>query len=287
MNSHFSPLTKGALRVGRALHRRLSGLDDAKFAGETCPACGHDAPLVMRGVLWPELVLQWELGPAWANWMDQREGLRCAHCHANLRSRHLAQCIVNSMNAQLGTQTQTLPELCAHPRMRELKVAEINAAGDLHPTLRALPHLHYSEYGSTAADIPSEDLLNLSYPDASFDLAITSDVLEHVPDAVRALSEIARILKPGGLHVFSVPVVWSQPRSRQRAEIREGQLVHHLPPSHHGAEDARQGDFLVCHEFGRDFVTTCGQAGFKVQLVPDKRNPSLVTFVATRADSPR
>lgn len=284
MNSQFSPIAKGALRMGRALHRRLSGLDDAKFAGETCSACGQDAPLVMRGVLWPELVLQWELGPAWANWMDQREGLRCAHCHSNLRSRHLARCIVSSMNARLGTQAQTLPDLCALPQMQELAVAEINAAGDLHQTLRALPGLRYSEYGSTAVDIPSEDLLNLSYPDASFDLVITSDVLEHVPDAARALREIARILKPKGLHVFSVPVVWSQSRSRQRAEIRNGQIVHHLPPSHHGAEYALQGDFLVCHEFGRDFVSTCGQAGFKVQLVTDERNPSLVTFIATRAN---
>ena len=287
MNSKASPVSRGALRVGRALHKRFSGFDDARFDGETCPACGQNAQMLMRGVLWPELVLQWELGPAWANWIDQREGLRCSHCRSNLRSRHLALCIVNSMNAMIGTNAKTLPELCADPLMQTLQVAEINAAGDLHQTLQQLPRLRYSEFGSSVAGIPSEDLLNLSYPNESFDLAITSDVLEHVPGAARALHEIARILKPGGLHVFSVPVVWSKPCSRQRAEIRNGTIVHKLPPSHHGAEDANKSDFLVCQEFGRDFVTTCGQAGFKVQLVADERNPSLVTFVATRSGGDR
>lgn len=42
-------------------------------------------------------------------------------------------------------------------------------------------------------------------PDASFDGAIFLDVMEHVPDERAALAECARLLKPGGTLVLSVP----------------------------------------------------------------------------------
>lgn len=42
-------------------------------------------------------------------------------------------------------------------------------------------------------------------PDNVFDKVILSEVLEHVPDEQRALSEIFRVLKPGGLLAITVP----------------------------------------------------------------------------------
>jgi SAM-dependent methyltransferase len=41
--------------------------------------------------------------------------------------------------------------------------------------------------------------------DASYDSAICIEVLEHVPEPGRAVATIARILKPGGVVVISVP----------------------------------------------------------------------------------
>lgn len=280
MNGLIPKLAPHFLRVGRAIHRRTPGYSNERFEGESCPTCGSIEKLSMHGVLWPELVLQWKLTPAWANWMDQREGLRCRSCRSNLRSRHLSKSIVDAMNARLGTQFKTLSELCGTPEMQTLAVAEINAAGNLHPFLARLNGLHYSEYGSTQPDVRSEDLMNLSYADESFDLVINSDVLEHVPDIERALSEVRRILKPNGVHIFTVPVNWSQAHSRRRAKIRDGKLVHILPPSHHGAEQEGKNDFLVFYEYGSDFVQICEGIGFSVELVKDQRNPALVTFVA-------
>lgn len=282
MNGLMNQLAPHLLRIGRAIHRRSPAYSNQRFEGEPCPACGVNEGLNMRGVLWPELVLQWELTPAWANWVDQREGLRCSNCRSNLRSRQLAQSIVNAMNARLGTCARTLAELCKSPEMQTLAVAEINAAGNLHPFLERLQGLRYSEYGSTRPEVRSEDLQNLSYADESFDLVVNSDVLEHVPDVERALAEIHRVLKPGGLHIFSVPVIWNQARSRRRAEIRDGHLVHALPPSYHGAVQEGKNDFLVFHEFGQDFVQTCEQIGFTVNLIKDLRNPSLVSLVTQR-----
>jgi 2-polyprenyl-6-hydroxyphenyl methylase/3-demethylubiquinone-9 3-methyltransferase len=43
---------------------------------------------------------------------------------------------------------------------------------------------------------------DLPVPDAAFDLACCCDVLEHVSDLDRVISETARVLKPGGLYLF-------------------------------------------------------------------------------------
>jgi len=45
----------------------------------------------------------------------------------------------------------------------------------------------------------------LPYADASFDLVCCSWVLEHLPDPVRALAEVARVLAPGGHFIFLTP----------------------------------------------------------------------------------
>jgi 2-polyprenyl-6-hydroxyphenyl methylase / 3-demethylubiquinone-9 3-methyltransferase len=42
----------------------------------------------------------------------------------------------------------------------------------------------------------------LPVPDSAFDLACCCDVLEHVSDVDRVISETARVLKPGGLYLF-------------------------------------------------------------------------------------
>ncbi len=49
------------------------------------------------------------------------------------------------------------------------------------------------------------NLYAIPAPDASFDKAILSEVLEHIPDDVRALSEVHRVLRPGGLLAITVP----------------------------------------------------------------------------------
>ena len=46
---------------------------------------------------------------------------------------------------------------------------------------------------------------DLPYADKSFDMVFSSHVLEHVPDSERAISEINRVLKPGGFNFCVVP----------------------------------------------------------------------------------
>jgi SAM-dependent methyltransferase len=49
------------------------------------------------------------------------------------------------------------------------------------------------------------DARRLPFPDATFDVVITSEVLEHVQDDVAAIAEMVRVLKPGGRFAATVP----------------------------------------------------------------------------------
>jgi SAM-dependent methyltransferase len=54
-------------------------------------------------------------------------------------------------------------------------------------------------------DLTPVDVTQIPYPDGSFDFLICNHVLEHVPDDRRALSEIYRVLRPGGHAVLQTP----------------------------------------------------------------------------------
>jgi len=53
----------------------------------------------------------------------------------------------------------------------------------------------------------------LDFDDASFDVVISCDVLEHVEDDAGAMRELARVLRPGGICVLTLPAykwLWSE-----------------------------------------------------------------------------
>jgi SAM-dependent methyltransferase len=50
----------------------------------------------------------------------------------------------------------------------------------------------------------------LPFKDHTFDCVIISEVLEHLGEDERALGEIARVLKPGGVLAASVPSTWPE-----------------------------------------------------------------------------
>jgi len=59
--------------------------------------------------------------------------------------------------------------------------------------------------GSIHANVVQGDALHLPFPDGAFDRVICSEVLEHVPDDLSAMRELARVLRPGGTMAITVP----------------------------------------------------------------------------------
>lgn len=70
---------------------------------------------------------------------------------------------------------------------------------DLTP--QAIEHVktRLSLYGLEAKEIKVGDAENLAYPDNNFDLVYSFGVIHHSPNTIKALEEIIRVLKPGGM----------------------------------------------------------------------------------------
>ena len=133
----------------------------------------------------------------------------------------------------------------------------------------AFPYFLGAEYLPTEAEqrryfpIPHLDLMNAAFPDASFDLFYSGDVLEHVPDIGRALGEIARMLRPGGVMVSTFPFDPRAEATLRRASLDDAnEPVHHLPAEYHG-NPLRPGEgSLVFSMPGWDILEAARRAGF-------------------------
>jgi len=153
------------------------------------------------------------------------------------------------------------------PDLLSLDVCELSAHGPLADYLRRHTRsAALSEYfadaqpGEYRDGVRCEDVQRLTYADASFDLVTHTEVLEHVPDDARALSELHRVLKPGGLMLFTVPLHDGE-ATLDRACLRGGTVEHLLPPVYHD-DPLRGAGILAFRDYGRDIVSRVRAAGF-------------------------
>jgi SAM-dependent methyltransferase len=189
----------------------------------------------------------------------------------------------------------SIADLVQRESFRSLDLAEINkvgSTGSLHSFLVGLPRLAFSEYrgdanlGKVIDGARNEDICRLTYADESFDLVLSSDTLEHVPDFRAALRETRRVLRPGGLHIFTIPIVAGRETTFARAEIGpDRRLVHLLPPLYHGRGRGLYrylpvgGDLLTFTEFGLDVIEHIRDAGLAPEVVHGSADATGATWV--------
>ena len=98
------------------------------------------------------------------------------------------------------------------------------------------------------------DLRALRFPDETFELAICSHVLEHVPEDHQAMSELYRVLRPGGILLVMVPFDASAATTREDPRVVDRAERFRLYG--HGAH---------VRFYGRDLVDRLARAGFEVE----------------------
>lgn len=100
----------------------------------------------------------------------------------------------------------------------------------------------------------NQDAESLTCQDETFDLVVTQDVFEHIFDIDAALLEIARILRPGGAHIFTTPLVnKTQPTEARALRAKDGTIKHLAPAEYHGNPVDSEGS-LVTWRFGFDLA---------------------------------
>ena len=186
-----------------------------------------------------------------------------------------------------GRTYDSLTELFTDKEFLKLRIAEINACGALHAYLSAHPNHYYSEWfdgiepGEVHDSVRCEDLQRLSYPDGYFDIILTSETIEHVPDPDNAWHEIHRALKVGGYHIFTIPVIPSRKESVTRAKILDSKREDYLEPAYHGV----WGDesMFVYTDFGMGVVEKLDAIGLKTQIFYQNPEDELDVAVVFRS----
>jgi len=213
-----------------------------------------------------------------------RESLRCARCGANARQRAAAAVLLDALSVENPLAARVYLTEQSGPFYRALR--------------RRLPSLVGSEYASTRlrrwrlqgwllrhglferlrfADVTSLPVGGKSggtFGDGAFDAVISLDVLEHVPDFRAALREFARVLRPGGWLVLTVPFYTDATSTGTVARMAgDGRVEHLQPPEYHG--DPLGGGVLCFHHFGWDLLDALREAGFADAGALRVHDPSL------------
>ena len=224
-----------------------------------CIVCGQNSTFRFDPTkISAQLKQVWGLSDRLTETFNRKESMYCSNCGSSLRIRCLCSALIQTFSEITGKACKSFVELLNEEGFRSMRIAEINHCGVLHSFLARHPNLYYSEYipgvpgGSEYNGIRCEDLGELTYPSDYFDIILTSDTLEHVPDPEKAFSEIYRVLKPGGFHLFTIPVIPSQGATIRRARLVDGEHQFLLPAEYHGPWERE--DVLVFTDFGMDIV---------------------------------
>jgi SAM-dependent methyltransferase len=200
-----------------------------------------------------------------------RETLNCRGCLSTMRDRTLTAAVLDAVAAKVGRRAADaamLPELLPDG----FRVLDTDNFGPFSKAMPQAPHLIRTVYlpgqpnGAEieAGRVFNADLECLPFPDASFDLVLTSDVMEHVRNDVAAHREIARVLRPGGLYIFTVPYDEGAARTRVLIDTATGVDVPLEPMHMHG--DPIRGGIKAYRIYGAELLEQLQAIGFRAQL---------------------
>ncbi|MDI5893609.1 class I SAM-dependent methyltransferase [Flavobacterium algoritolerans] len=87
-----------------------------------------------------------------------------------------------------------------------LKVLHFAPEQAFYKLFRNQKNLDYTttDLFSPLADVKA-DICNLPFEDNQYDVILCNHVLEHIPDDTKAMQELYRVLKPGGMAILQIP----------------------------------------------------------------------------------
>lgn len=181
---------------------------------------------------------------------------KCSCCGASIRNSDVAQQILKYIKCEKASLKESFRELSS------IEILNTCASGAIHNILKNHDRYTCSEFfdgimpGDYFEGIINVDLTNIPFKNNTFDIVISEDVFEHIENYSKAFLEIYRVLKPGGVHIFTVPI-----HEAHLTESRVGKkTVYHGNPNPQNGEKGS----LVITDWGNDIQKIVSQYGFDV-----------------------
>jgi len=139
----------------------------------------------------------------------------------------------------------------------QLKVLHMAPEQSFYKRFRKLKNLDYTtcDLNSPIADVKA-DIQDLPFEDNSFDVIFCNHVLEHVADHKKALSELYRVMEPGGWGIFQVPIRYQLDKTFEDPTITDKK-----------ERIEKFGQYDHVRVYGMDYYDTLKSAGFEVEKV--------------------
>jgi SAM-dependent methyltransferase len=172
---------------------------------------------------------------------EYREDLVCHNCGAPSRKRLLALALDKF---RPNWRFLTIHESSPHGK-HFFKHCSKYSASQYYPN---------ENLGIDINGFRNENIEKLTFEDNVFDIFITQDVFEHLYNPEKAFSEIARVLKPGGVHIFTVPIHNMLGKTEIWAKAGEnGEPIFLKTEEWHGNPVSSEGSPCTMH-YGYDIV---------------------------------
>ncbi|WP_372753881.1 class I SAM-dependent methyltransferase [Mariniflexile sp.] len=139
----------------------------------------------------------------------------------------------------------------------ELKVLHFAPEQCFLKRFKSLKNLDYTttDLLSPIADVKA-DICNLPFPDNTYDVILCNHVLEHIPDDTKAMKELFRVMKVGGMGIFQIPQDLNRQSTFEDDTITDKK------------ERAKIfGQYDHVRVYGRDYFDKLRNIGFKVDEV--------------------
>jgi SAM-dependent methyltransferase len=222
------------VRLFRVIQSRLAAGHSLRLGAKWafCPVCEGHRMLVRLG--------------------DDEMLVRCVACRSSAVTMSMAAAL-----AEVGVS------------LADAHVFELSCRGALHRYLKKrAAGLTCSEYhpdaepGEVRDGVLCQDVQRLTFPDATFDLCTSTEVFEHVPDDRLGFRQIHRVLRPGGILLFTVPLSGlTQTLERARLEP-SGEITHLLPAEYHVDPAKQDAAVLAFRDYGDDLLGRLLDVGF-------------------------
>ncbi|HPM30075.1 MAG TPA: methyltransferase domain-containing protein [Chryseolinea sp.] len=191
----------------------------------TCPICGYHAKSFLPAGLYAK-----------------RANEKCPSCGSLTRHRHVWLFLEEYLKAKQAVRILHFsPEKPIADRLVKREGVEYKT----------------SQYDRNVSADYYLDIQAIDLPDNQFDIIICSHVSEHIPDDRKAMREVYRILKPGGIAIVLVPLWPSEKHATYEnpAITDERDRIMHF------------GQYDHLRIYGLDVVDRLKEAGFKIEII--------------------